>query len=73
MEVRNQAVLTLWLAGSGTVALPATGLAWGLVLPGAELINLSIAGASTAARCHGSAGASGSSWSSRLPGARGPR
>jgi hypothetical protein len=72
MKTRKQAVLTLCPSALGSLTLPATALAQGLVLAGAGPINLPMAGASTAARYHSSARASGSSWPSRPPGARGP-
>jgi hypothetical protein len=72
MKTWNQVVLTLCPSGLGSLTLPATALPRGWVLPGAGPINLSIAGASTAARYHSSARSSGPSWPSRPLGARGP-
>jgi hypothetical protein len=71
MSTQSQPVPPLCLTGLEAHTLPATALAQGLVLPGAAPIHLSTAGASTRARYHGSARVGGSSWPSRLPGARG--
>jgi hypothetical protein len=72
MKIRNRAVLTFCASGLGSPALPAAAPARGSVLPGAGPIGLSMAGSSTAARYHGSARATGSSWPPRPRGARGP-
>jgi hypothetical protein len=72
MKTPNRAVLTLCPSGLGSGPLAATALAQGLVLHRAGPINLSMGCGSSAARYHTSARASGSSWPSRPPGARGP-
>jgi hypothetical protein len=71
MKVRNEAVPSPCLFGSESLRLPATVRTEGVVRPGAGRIDLSMVGASTAARYHSPARASGWSWPPRPPGVRG--